>query len=105
MARPRAPPRVLASPGLSGMIAGMTKIAVSLPDRLVVGAKRAVAQGRAESVSAYVALALEEREKADDLADLLREMLDETGGPLTHAERQTADRSLEATSKRRARSA
>ena len=44
------------------MIAGMTtkkKIAVSLPSELVDQAGRAVAEGRAASVSAYVARALE----------------------------------------------
>ena len=79
-----------------GMIAGMTttKIAVSLPAGLVEQAQRAVAEGRSSSVSAYVARALEEQAKLDDLASLLEEMLDETGGPLTAAERKAADRAL-----------
>jgi Arc/MetJ-type ribon-helix-helix transcriptional regulator len=78
------------------MIAGMTtaKIAVSLPVRLVAQAKQAVAEGRASSVSAYVAEALEEQSKLDDLSSLLDEMLHETGGPLTAAEREAADRAL-----------
>lgn len=74
------------------MIVGMTsKIAVSLPDHLVAQARGAVAQGRAASVSAYVAAALEEKVKLDDLAELLDELLAETGGPLTDEERQIAD--------------
>ena len=78
------------------MITGMTstKIAVSLPSELVDQAKRAVADGRSSSVSAYVARALEEQTKLDDLALLLDEMLAESGGPLTAAERATADRAL-----------
>jgi hypothetical protein len=48
-----------------------TKIAVSLPAGLVEQAHRAVAEGRASSVSAYVARALEEQTKLDDLASLL----------------------------------
>ena len=68
-----------------------SKIAVSLPYRLVAQANRAVARGVAESVSAYVAAALEEKGKLDDLAALLGEMLAETGGPLTDAERREAD--------------
>ncbi len=78
------------------MISGMTsaKIAVSLPTEIVEQARRAVADGRAASVSAYVARALEEQAKLDDLASLLEEMLAETGGPLTAAERRTADRAL-----------
>ncbi len=78
------------------MIGGMTtaKIAVSLPTELVEQAQRAVAEGRASSVSAYVARALEEQAKLDDLASLLKEMLTETGGPLTRAEQKAADRAL-----------
>jgi len=78
------------------MITGMTtsKIAVSLPAELVDKAQRAVAEGRASSVSAYVARALHEKAKLDDLASLLEEMLAETGGRLTAAERKSADRVL-----------
>lgn len=85
------------------MIGGMTtsKIAVSLPDVLVARARRAVAQGRAESVSAYVAAALAEKAKLDELADLLNEMLAETGGPLTAGERLAADDALGVPRKRR----
>jgi len=45
-------------------------------------------------VSAYVARALEEQAKLDDLALLLEEMLAESGGPLTAAERKAADLAL-----------
>jgi len=78
------------------MIDGMTstKIAVSLPSELVAQAQRAVAEGRAASVSGYVARALEEQAKLDDLASLLDEMLAETGGPLTTSETRAADRAL-----------
>lgn len=77
--------------------AGMTttrKIAVSLPKHVVDGARHAVRSGRAKSVSAYVADALEEKVKLDDLALLLDEMLMESGGALTPAERREADRAL-----------
>ncbi len=86
----------MASTRSGGMISGMTttKIAVSLPAELVEHAQRAVAEGRATSVSAYVAHALEESAKLDDLASLLDDMLDETGGPLTTKERKAADRAL-----------
>ena len=70
------------------------KIAVSLPKQVVDGARRAVRSGRAKSVSAYVAAALEEQVKLDDLSLLLDEMLAESGGPLTAAERRVADRAL-----------
>jgi Arc/MetJ-type ribon-helix-helix transcriptional regulator len=80
------------------MIPGMTttKIAVSLPLRLVEQARESVRQGRASSVSAYVAVAREEKVKSDDLARLLDEMLAETGGPLTDEEQLSADALLDA---------
>lgn len=68
-----------------------SKIAVSLPETLVKRVRRAVARGRAGSVSAYVAAALEEKAQLDDLAELLQEMLAETGGPLTAEEKRAAD--------------
>jgi Arc/MetJ-type ribon-helix-helix transcriptional regulator len=70
------------------------KIAVSLPRHLAQRARRAVRQGRAPSVSAYVASALEEKVKLDELSTLLEEMLAESGGPLSLAERRAADRAL-----------
>ncbi len=75
------------------MIIGMTtaKIAVSLPSELVDQARAAVAQGRAASVSAYVAEALEDKVLTDDLASMLDAMLAVTGGPMTKRERRTAD--------------
>lgn len=72
----------------------MQKIAVSLPRPLLSSARRAVREGRASNVSAYVASALEEKSKLDELALLLQEMLAETGGPLTAAERRRADAAL-----------
>lgn len=72
----------------------MEKIAVSLPRDLTERARQAVRQGRASSVSAYVARALEEKSKLDDLAALLDEMLAESGGPPTSKERRAANRAL-----------
>ena len=78
------------------MIGGMTKakIAVTLPPALVARAQDAVREGRAPSISAYVASALEEKVKLDDLQVMLDEMLAETGGPLTADERAAADAAL-----------
>ena len=70
------------------------KIAVSLPAQVAERARRAVRKGHAASVSAYVATALEEKAKLDELATLLSEMLAESGGPLSAAERRAADRAL-----------
>lgn len=77
------------------------KIAISLPRNLAERARRAVRQGRAPSVSAYVASAIEEKVKLDELAVLLSEMLAESGGPLTPAERRRADRELGMSAKAR----
>lgn len=80
-----------------GHTGGMTatyKIAVSLPKLVADRARRAVRGGGAASMSAYVADALEEKLKMDDLSTLLGEMLEESGGPLTDAERRAADRAL-----------
>ena len=77
------------------MIVGMTpraKIAVTLPTQLVEAARAAVRAGRASSVSAYVAEAMAQRVKLDDLDALLSEMLAESGGPMTDAEREAIDR-------------
>ena len=80
----------------TGMMDGMTKakIAVTLPPDLVARARRAVRNGEAESVSAYVTMALQEKAKLDDLAEMLERMLEESGGPLTERERRTADQAL-----------
>ena len=82
---------------------GTDKIAVSLPKGVADRARRAVREGRAPSVSAYVASALEEKAKLDELAVLLDEMLAESGGPLSPAERRAADRALGASSRTRRR--
>jgi Arc/MetJ-type ribon-helix-helix transcriptional regulator len=78
------------------MIVGMTKakIAVTLPPALVERAQDAVREGRAPSISAYVASALEEKAKLDELEQMLDEMLAETGGPLTPREQADAAAAL-----------
>lgn len=70
------------------------KITVSLRPELVAHAERAVAEGRAASVSAYVDRALEQQAANDDLDVLLAEMLDATGGPLTDDEIAALDQEL-----------
>ena len=78
----------------TGGMTSTAKIAVSLPKQVAEGARRAVRLGRAASVSAYVTEALQEKVKLDDLSGLLAEMLQESGGPLSNAERRAADRLL-----------
>jgi hypothetical protein len=78
----------------TGGMTSSVKIAVSLPAQVAERARRAVRKGHARSVSAYVASALDEKAKLDELATLLSEMLAESGGPLNAAERRAADRAL-----------
>ncbi len=58
-----------------------TKIAISLPDEQVSAARRAVADGRAPSVSAYISQSLTERGDYEDLSALLADMQAEAGPP------------------------
>lgn len=58
-----------------------TKIAVSLPDELVEAARRAVAEGRAASVSAFVADAMLQRQHGESLAALVADIIAEDGEP------------------------
>ncbi len=76
------------------MVAGIKakeKVAVSVPADLVDAARAAVDRGTDASVSAYFTRALEEQAKSD-LDAMIVEMLDETGGPMTHEERADTDR-------------
>ncbi len=69
------------------------KIAVSLPAELVRAAKAAVRAGRAASVSGYVEAALAAHVANDDDA-WIDQWLEETGGPMTEAERRWAEQAL-----------
>jgi Arc/MetJ-type ribon-helix-helix transcriptional regulator len=65
------------------MILGMTrkKIAITLPEEQVAAARRAVAEGRSPSVSAYISQALARRDADDELRDMLAEIYTEVGQP------------------------
>lgn len=70
-----------------------TKIAVSLPDELVDAAKRAVAEGRAASVSGFVAAAMAGHRRTESLAALVADMIAEDGEP-SATDYAWADRAL-----------
>jgi len=73
---------------------GMTsKVAISLPDDVLAAARRAVANGRASSLSGYIASTLVERQEYEDLAELLAEMAAATGSPSAE-DRRWARRAL-----------
>jgi len=61
------------------------KIAVSLPDELVLEARAAVESGRAESVSAYVASAMAEKSQRTSLSAVLDALDAELGAPAAAA--------------------
>ena len=65
------------------MILGMTrkKIAITLPEEQVAAARRAVAEGRSPSVSAYISQALARRDADDELREMLAEIYLEVGQP------------------------
>ncbi len=69
------------------------KIAITLPEDQVAAARRAVAEGRSPSVSAYIAEALARRDADDELAEMLAEIYAEAGPP-SDADRQWARRAL-----------
>jgi DNA helicase IV len=57
-------------------------VAVQLPAELVDRANRAVAEGVAASVSGYIAAALEDKQKLQEVAGHVHQMLADAGGPL-----------------------
>ena len=57
-------------------------VTVHLPGDLVEQANRAVADGAADSVSAYIADALADKQKLQEVAGHVHQMLAEAGGPL-----------------------
>ncbi len=58
-----------------------SKIAISLPKDQLARVHRKVRAGRADSVSGYIARALEEQEKRESLRVLLRDMIEQHGKP------------------------
>ncbi len=69
------------------------KIAITLPEHQVAAARRAVAEGRLPSVSAYVWQAIARRDADDELAETVAEIYAETG-PATAADRAWARQAL-----------
>jgi hypothetical protein len=70
------------------------KITISIPRETLAQARGAIRNGRARSISAYIASAVQQKVKDDNLLAMLDEMLAETGGPPTQAEERAAERVL-----------
>jgi len=69
------------------------KIAITLPEHQVAAARRAVAEGRSPSVSAYISQAIARRDADDELVETVAEIYAETGPP-TAADRAWARQAL-----------
>jgi len=72
----------------------VAKIAITLPAEQLTRVKRAVRDGRAESVSAYITRAVIDQGREETLTDLLSELIQKHGPP-TKKEREWARRVLE----------
>jgi hypothetical protein len=64
----------------------VTKVTVSLDPAVAERARRDVAEGKAKSLSAWLNDAGRARVEGEDLAEVLAEIFDETGGPVTEQE-------------------
>lgn len=64
----------------------VSKVTVSLDPAVAERARQDVAEGRAKSVSAWLNAAGRVRVEGDDLAVVLAELFEDTGGPLTEQE-------------------
>lgn len=64
----------------------VSKVTVSLDPAVAERARQDVAEGRAKSVSAWLNDAGRARADGEDLAVVLAELFDDTGGPLTEQE-------------------
>ncbi len=72
----------------------VAKVTVSLDPAVVERARRDVAEGRATSVSAWLSEAGRARAEEDELAGVLAELFEQTGGPVTADELAQARRRL-----------
>jgi hypothetical protein len=72
----------------------VAKVTVSLDPAVAARARRDVADGKAKSLSAWLNEAGRARAEGEDLAEVLAELFDETGGPLTDQELDEARQRL-----------
>jgi hypothetical protein len=72
----------------------VSKVTVSLDPAIAERARRDVAEGRAKSVSAWLNDAARERIEDEDLASVLSDLFEATGGALSEQELAEARRRL-----------
>lgn len=87
------------------MLVGMTvvKLAISLPEELVQKARRGIRAGQAKTMSAYVASAVKEKAEAQDLVEMLDEILGRAGPARAAAAKRWAARTLDRVTSKRPR--
>jgi hypothetical protein len=68
----------------------VSKVTVSLDPVVAARARQDVAEGKAKSVSAWLNDAGRARVESEELAAVLAELFDSTGGPLTERELEQA---------------
>jgi len=72
----------------------VVKVTVSLEPAVAERARRDIADGKAKSLSAWLNEAGRARVEGEDLAEVLADLFDETGGPPTKQELDRARRRL-----------
>jgi Arc/MetJ-type ribon-helix-helix transcriptional regulator len=70
------------------------KITISLPSYAAERVRRAVKNGEAPSASAYIVNAIGAKMSREETIAMLDEWLEESGGPMTPAEKRRIDREL-----------
>lgn len=70
------------------------RVTVTIPSDVLVAARRDVQSGAATSLSAWITEAAEAKARRESLSDVLADIANETGGPLTDEERQWARQQL-----------
>lgn len=73
-----------------------SRVTVTVPDSVLAVARRDVERGAAASLSAWVTEAAEAKARRESLADVLDELLEASGGPLSTEESAWAREQLRA---------
>jgi hypothetical protein len=71
------------------------RVTVTVPGEVLATARRDVKAGAAPSVSAWITDAAEAKAREETLTEVLGDLLDASGGPLTEEEREWAQSQLE----------
>lgn len=70
------------------------RVTITVPSDVLAAARRDVEAGTATSISAWITSAAEAKAREEDLADVLADLLEGSGGPLSDEEREWAQHQL-----------